>query len=342
MKKISVLLVDDSGFMRMVLSDIVNSFSEIEVKDTAINGKEAFEKTKLLRPDVVLLDITMEQFDGIYAIKHIMKECPTPIVVLSSIRTSNPAVVIEALNEGAVDFIDKPNAKIRDIDRHIYQKIKQAAAIDSNTLKNRKRSENNNTHTFESQLNYQIIAIGASTGGTGAIEQILLNIPHNMPIPIVIGQHMPPEFIYSFAERLDKIIPIKVKVAEQNETLKEGIIYIVPGNTNTRLVQNKNEKPKFEFTSTQYEEYNHPSIDCLFESVAKVYNAKSIAIILTGMGRDGKNGMSAIYNNGGYTIAQDEKTSVVYGMPKAVKEAGVVKRVISLQDIPGFIISAIS
>ncbi len=346
--KIKVLLVDDSSFMRVVLADIINAHPKIEVTDTASNGKEAIEKTLTSRPNVVLLDLTMADYDGMYALQKIMEQHPVPVIILSSIRSTNPRAIVEALNAGAYDFLDKPTglvgSKIRQIEDQICHKIIEASQVDPQNLVLKIKKSTNFNHSFQdSTLHYQIIAIGASTGGTGAIEHILMNFPKNLPVPVVICQHMPADFIVSYAERLGHATQLLVKVAAHNEPLVDGTIYLLPGHINTKIVKNNiNGQPHFEFTSEIFEEYNHPSIDCMMQSVAEVYLQKSIGIILTGMGKDGTFGLSKIFKNGGYTIAQDQKSCVVYGMPKAAFEANIVNKVVSLHDMPSFIISAIA
>ncbi|MDX2189145.1 MAG: chemotaxis response regulator protein-glutamate methylesterase [Bacteroidota bacterium] len=344
-KKIKVLLVDDSGFMRMVISDIVNGESDITIIDTAVNGKEAVEKNDTTNPDVVLMDLTMKDYDGLYAIRHIMKQKPVPIVVLSSIRSTNPQAMVEAMQAGALDFIDKPtgiiSSNIRDINYLICSKIREAAKIDISKFSIADR-KNYSEHTFE-DIRYDIVAIGASTGGTGAIESILTNLPSNMPVPIVIAQHMPAEFIPSFAKRLNELIEIRVKVAEENEYVLPNVVYILPGNTNTQIFRSPSaKKPKFIFTDSKYNEFNNPSVDGLMLSVAEVYGSKSIGVILTGMGKDGSIGLQKIKNKGGYTLAQNEATSVVWGMPQAAYQLGVVDQLVALKDIAGFLVGCIS
>ena len=344
--KIKVLLVDDSSFMRVVLSDIVNSSPDITVLDTAVDGKEAVDKTRLLKPDVVLLDLTMKDYDGLYAVKHIMADCPTPIVILSSLGNTNPDAYVEALEAGAYDFLNKPegiiNSKIRNIDQLIFEKIKAASRIDIKNLKLRTTNINNHIHTFDKRLPFHAVVIGSSTGGTGAIEHIIINLPQNFPVPVLVAQHMPAEFVNSFASRLNGLTPLDVKVAEEGEILRGNTVYIMPGYTNTFVKRRGEQKVVFEFTDKSYPEFNHPSVDCLMTSAAEVYGKNLIALILTGMGKDGTEGMKAIYGKGGYTIAQDEKSSVVWGMPKSAYEAGIVKQVLPLNDMPHFIVSALS
>lgn len=344
-EKIRVLLVDDSGFMRMVLTDIINNHPNMEVIDTAEDGKQAVEKSLALLPDVVLLDLNMKNYDGLYAVKNIMAQRPTPIIMLSSMGNTYPDAYVEALNEGAIDFINKPegvvNANIREIQSKIYGKILQAKQTNINSIKNKKTGVNHFAHTFNKRLNYEIVAIGASTGGTGSIEQILQKLPENFPLPIVIAQHMPEEFVYSFAARLNQMLPLEVKVAQPNEVVRNGYIYIMPGNANLMLAKHLG-NVKFIDSNTTYTEFNHPSVDCLFNSVASVYGSKSIAILLTGMGKDGALGLLEVKNAKGFTIAQDQATSIVWGMPKAAIDLGAADYVLPIHEIATFAVSAIS
>ena len=346
MSKIKVLIIEDSGLMRLILSDILNEDSQIDLLDTANDGKEGVDKTLALSPDVVVTDLVMPKYDGIYAIKQIMEKNPTPIVLLSSLENNNP-IVFDALEAGAIEFIDKPKQKVvsglRDVNKKLINAVKSASRVNLSTVVNKISRRNNNAHSFASQLQYEIVAIGSSTGGPGAIETILKGIPSNFPIPVVIVQHMPDRFLDSFAQRLNNHTPLNVKIASKGEILKEGYIYIAPGTSNLFIKQDYPGGPsRFEMTLKKYKEFNFPSADCLFESVAKVYGNKAIAAILTGMGKDGVNGIGTIKTNGGLTIAQDEKSSIVFGMPKSAIESGNVQRIVTLKDIPGFIVSSIS
>lgn len=343
MSKIKVLLVDDSNFMRIVLNNILAADPDISVIDTAVNGKEAYEKAMELSPDVILLDLIMKDFDGIYALRHIMSTKPIPVVVISA-SGSDPDIVMQAMEEGAYDFIHKPaglvNSKIKEMRDYIISTVRNAAVTDARKLK-RNPKKNTNRHTFDSQILFQIICIGASTGGTGAIEQILTNLPSNMPVPIVIAQHMPNEFITSFAQRLNTLISNEVKVAQDGEVLKANVVYINPGNANLKIIA-KQGQIMFEYTSELFKEFNFPSVDCLMQSVADAYKEKSIGVILTGMGKDGTLGMKRMFQNGAYTIAQDEETSIVWGMPKSAYESGAIKKVLPLGEIPVFLVGCLS
>ncbi len=342
---IRVLVVDDSSFMRLVIADILRQDDSLEVIDIATNGKEAYEKTIALKPDVIVLDLVMQDYDGLYAIKKITKEQPTPIIILSSVGNVNPDIVVEALNAGALSFVNKPqgilNANIREVDKQLISKIKLAAGIDIQKLiQQNQRGQNTYPHTFEPNLAYQAIVIGASTGGTGAIEHILLNLPSNLPIPVLIGQHIPESFVYSFAKRLNDLVPLEVRIAVEDEILKGGNVYIAPCSSNTIVKKNK-DKVRIAFTDENFSQFNNPSIDSLMLSVAHIYGNKAIGVLLTGMGRDGVQGLSAIYHAGGFTIAQDEKTSIVFGMPKAAIEEGVVRHILPLGDIAPFLVECL-
>jgi two-component system, chemotaxis family, protein-glutamate methylesterase/glutaminase len=342
--KIKVLLIEDSGLMRLIISDILRTDTSIEIVDTAENGKEGVEKTLKYHPDVVVTDLLMPHYDGVYAVKHIMEQKPTPIVVLSSLEKADP-VVFDALKEGAVDFVDKPKEKvisnIRDVNHILIGAVKAAQKANVTPLRGVEKAITH-THTFESKLNYEIIVIGASTGGPGAIEKVMDKLPANLSIPVVIAQHMPERFLESFAKRLDALTPLKVKLAEKGEILAGGTVYITPGHSNTKIGRDAfSGNITFAFTKREFREFNFPSVDCLFLSVAETYKQKAISVILTGMGKDGTEGMKAIFDVGGYTIAQDEASSVVYGMPKNAVDNGIVKKSVPLYDISSFIIGCL-
>lgn len=342
---IKVLLVDDSGLMRLLLQNILEDEPDISVIDTAKDGKEAYEKTIQLKPNVILLDLIMKGYDGKYAIKKIMQDVPTPIIIFSSLMNVNPDIAVEALELGAYDFLNKPsgvfNSKVREIKDKIVHKIKSAYHSNADSLIRKKNFRHNtNPHTFDRDLTYQVILMGASTGGTNALESILLKLPSNLPIPIIVIQHIPYEYGHSFARRLNDLSDIPVRIAKEQETLSGNTIYIAPSDCNMELIQNQN-KIYFKVTHKRFEAYNSPSIDSLMLSAVDVFKEKTLGILLTGMGRDGVLGMEKIYESGGFTIAQDEETSVVFGMPKVAIEQGIIEQVLPLQEIPGFVVSAL-
>lgn len=343
-QRIRTVLIEDSAFMRKVISDIIKTDDSIELIGIARNGQEGSNMALNLNADVVVTDMVMPDFDGLYVVNSLMEKQPLPIILLSSLEKTDSRI-FDALQYGAFDFIDKPTdldeARIRNYG--LLKLIKEASRTDISLLKSRQLAKRNvHSHTFTEKLNYEIIVIGASTGGPGAIESIVSNLPQNLKIPVVIAQHMPARFLETFAVRLNDTCPIPVKLARRGETPKGGIVYIAPGEANMKVETNiVTGQPMFTFTERKFEEFNNPSIDCLFESVSNTYGKNSIAVILTGMGKDGAVGMGSIFSKGGFTIAQDEESSVVYGMPKVAFDTGVVKQVVPLKQIPGFIVSCL-
>lgn len=344
MPPIKVLLADDSSFMRLILQDILHNAPSVQLLAIAHDGKEAFEKTIELQPDVVLLDLMMPQYDGLYAIEHIMRHRPTPIVVLSGAASKHSDAILTALEKGACDFILKPNsgisAKIRQLAPEILQKIQQAAQACLRQTQSPYRP-NTHPHTFD-HIFYDIVVMGASTGGTTAIEHILQQLPSNLPIPLVIAQHMPHNFIESFTKRLTQFTTLRVALAQEGMLLQAGHIYLLPGNCNMVLLRDSLKKVRFKITEQQFEAYNNPSIDALFYSAATVYGSKAIAILLSGMGRDGAAGMEALLRQGAYTIAQDQQTATIFGMPKEAIDRQAVRRVLPLYEIAPFVVSCLS
>lgn len=339
--KIKVLLIEDSGFMRIVLSDLLRTDKDIELMGTATNGLEGVEKVKTLKPQVVITDMIMPNYDGLYVVKTLMQENPLPIILLSSLDRTDPQI-FDALKEGAFDFLDKPrDASATKGYARLTEMVKEASMTDFLKLRNKGKGRNTQAHTFEAKLNYDIIVIGASTGGPGAVESVVNNLPRNLAIPVLIAQHMPDRFIESFAGRLKDETGLKISVAVDGEVLLPEHIYLAPGTSNIRIVRRNNGSPTVKFVPEQFKEFNCPSIDCLMESVGDVYGNRAVAVILTGMGRDGTVGLNTIKNAGGLTVAQDEKTSVVYGMPKSAFESGAARYQMALQEIPNFIVSAL-
>lgn len=339
--KIKVLLIEDSGFMRILLSDLLRTDKDIELMGTASNGLEGVEKVKSLKPQVVITDMVMPNYDGLYVVRTLMQENPLPIILLSSLDRTDPQI-FDALKEGAFDFLDKPRdtAATKGYAR-LTEMVKEASMTDFLKLRSKGRGRNTQVHTFEAKLNYDIITIGASTGGPGAVEFVVNNLPRNLAIPVVIAQHMPERFIESFAGRLKDETGLKITVAQNGEPLLPEHIYLAPGTSNVRIVKRNDGIPTVKFVPEQFKEFNCPSIDCLMESIGDVYGKRAVAVILTGMGKDGTIGMTKIAHAGGLTITQDEKTSVVYGMPKSAFESGAAKHQMALQEIPNFIVSAL-
>ena len=342
---IKVLVVDDSSVMRLLISDILQQHDSIKVVGSAPNGKEALKQTIELNPDVVVMDMIMGRFDGLYGVTQIMKQKPTPILLLSSLGNTDLSPILEALHAGAFDYINKPsknNTKIRDIEEKLIRKVVLASKADLSKLGRQQINVNTHYHTFSDNLPFDSVVIGSSTGGPSAIEAVISKFPGNLAIPVLIAQHMPENFVPSFVQRLNKVSPLEVVMGKKDMKILAGSIIIAPGSRNMIARKNEIGEAVIGFTSERFKEFNYPSIDALMESVSDVYNKKTIGIVLTGMGKDGTSGIKKIKENGGFTIAQDEKTSVVFGMPKEAIKSGKIDRIVPIQEVGNFVVSCLS
>ncbi|WP_456469417.1 protein-glutamate methylesterase/protein-glutamine glutaminase [Archaeoglobus sp.] len=321
-----VLVVDDSALVRMAVSDILSK-AGIEVIDTAKNGKEAVEKTLKLKPDVVTLDIKMPVMDGLTALKLIMEKQPTPVVMLSSLTKEGAKETLEALKLGAVDFITKPGGALVDlssIEQEIVEKVRMAATTSLNILRlqNLKKIKGEVVRgSWGKKTRDVCVLIGSSTGGPSALEMIIPRLPADIPAPIFVVQHMPPGFTQQLAERLDNISEVKVKEAENNEKVKDGVVYIAPGGYHMKVRRATN-VVRIKIVDGEPVNAVKPSVDVTADSVVQAYGENVVGVILTGMGEDGAYGMKMIKDRGGLTIASSEDTCVVFGMPKAAIELG--------------------
>ncbi|MBC6400719.1 MAG: chemotaxis-specific protein-glutamate methyltransferase CheB [Ekhidna sp.] len=337
---LKILVVDDSAFMRLLISDMLSEDSSIEVIGTAINGLEAKEKVMELHPDLIILDLNMEEYDGLYAVKSIMEECPTPILILSSVGNTNLQPVFEALKNGAVDYMNKPNrnkSKMRDIRSELVQKVKSAARAKPKKIVDQKPETQLKVTSFRKKSKYDIIAIGASTGGPTALERILTILPSDFNIPVIICQHMPRAFIPPFVQRLNSLTKLDVVEAVRNMEPKPGTIMFCPGHSNL-ILKKEDDVAKVDFTDRVFREYNNPSINAMMKSIATVYADKSVGIILTGMGKDGVEGMKSLKTQGAFTIAQNKASSVIYGMPKAAVESGAIDLELDIKEIGNYLL----
>jgi two-component system chemotaxis response regulator CheB len=335
--KIKVLVVDDSAFMRLLLCDMLASDAQIEVVGTATNGNEAWKATESLRPEVVLLDLVMPDFDGVYATQKIMTHCPCAILLLTAQNPEHSTTIWEALACGAVDFMLKPagmlNSKMREQSEFLVQKIRSLKAP-----KGEKPFPKVTKEPIYKQEHSQasIVAIGASTGGTSVIEYLLSQLPKNFVTPIVIAQHIPATFAQSFAKRLQENLDLPIMLAMEGIEVSPQHIYILPADGNM-ILQKEGRQVFFAYTQQIFPAYNTPSIDALFQSIATIYQDNSIAILLTGMGADGAQGMEQIFQAGGYTIAQDQASCVVFGMPREAIKRGAVCEILSPEKMLPYI-----
>ena len=332
--KIKVLVVDDSTVMRKLISDILKNDPQIEVIDTAKTGKEAIEKAKNLKPDVITLDIEMPEMDGITALKILRKEVPqTKVIMFSSLTQEGAKATIESLALGAYDFVPKPSTKsflesVKKIEQDLIPKIKSVVPLKKIKLIYKPIQI---TPKIKKGI-YKVCGIGVSTGGPQTLLKILPKLPPNFPAPILIVQHMPPLFTKQLAERLNSLSRLRVKEAEEGEFVKDGVVYIAPGDYHMKI-KKENSLIKIKLHQGPPRNFCRPSVDELFESLAEVYNGKTLALILTGMGNDGKEGAKKIKEKGGVVLAQDAESSIVFGMPKAVIEEGLADEVINLSKI---------
>ena len=372
---VKVLVVDDSGFFRRRVSEILSADSNIQVVGTATNGKEAIDQALALKPDVITMDYEMPMMDGITAVRHIMQRCPTPVLMFSSLTHEGARVTLDALDAGAVDFLPK---NFEDISRN-PEKVKQLLCekILSISRSNRRVSAYSApapvaapaptpapssigsygssaparpapapipARTFAASPSspapkrkaYKLVAIGTSTGGPVALQRVLTQLPANFPAPIVLIQHMPAAFTKAFAERLDKLCRISVKEAEDGDILRPGLALLAPGGKQMMIDGRGAVKILPGDERLNYK----PCVDITFGSAAKSYGDKVLAVVLTGMGADGREGARLLKQGGSSIWAQDEASCVIYGMPMAIVKAELADAVYGLEDIGKHLVEA--
>lgn len=356
MKNISVLIVDDSALMRNLVSKIINHEPGLNVVDTALNGRVALTKIDKLKPDVITLDLEMPELDGISLLKELKKrQIDTPIIILSSLAYAGAKITMQALDLGASDFVTKPSGSISldisAIGKQLCEKIftyyayyqkKKGLSLLASKEEDRPLLDPKNLqkHTdwprYTPQKNTcmpKVLCIGASTGGPFALKSFLSHIPGDFPLPILIVQHMPKEFTAAFAESLNSICSLKVEEASDGAIVQPGKVYVAPGNAHMVLDQN-NMVRVLRLTEDPPCNGHRPSVDVLFASAIRVFDGDVMVILLTGMGEDGAREMGNLYHRGAITIAQDQASCVVYGMPKIAIEHGYVQHVFSLDEMP--------
>lgn len=336
---IRVLIVDDSGFMRASLTYLLSADKAIQVAGTAEDGLEAIEKVRLLRPDVVLLDIEMPRMDGLTTLAYLMAEYPVPVVVLSGLADKDARIAIRALEHGAVDFIPKPSGVISyDIEKikdEIISKVKIAAGIDVSRIALSLPAETYQRTWQKAEKQKELVVIGASTGGPRAVESVLSGLSRDISAAVLIVQHMRGEFIPYFAERLKWVCSLEVGLAQEGELITPGKVMVAPADCNTGFEEDMSDSriKKIRLDRNLQPDNVAPSIDYTMKAAAEIYGAAALGVLLTGIGSDGAEGMLEIKKAGGSTIAEDEKTCIVYGMPKAAVELEAVEHVIPLPMI---------
>lgn len=346
-EKIRVLVVDDSLLMRRIIADTINNDPTLEVIDKAKNGREALEKTFNLKPDVVTLDINLPVIDGITVLEKIMQKQPTPVIMISAYTRKGTTATMKALELGAVDFIAKPAGEVSlDIYKlkdEIISKIKLAAKINLDrflsTIAASKTEQPPRIKLFP--VIKKLVVIGASTGGPKAVLDVLQALPAGLPAAFLIVQHMPKGFTLSFAERISWQSKIKTKEAEDGDIVLADRAYVAPAGHHMAL-EKDDHRLRVRLNQDALVNYVRPSVDVTLNSAVKLFGKNVISIILSGMGKDGLEGCRKIKEKGGVIIAQDEGTSVVWGMPKAVSDAGLADMVLPVAEIADAIVKELS
>ncbi len=329
-KKVRVLIVDDSMLFRETVKSRLEEDNGIVVVSTAVDPYDARDKILMYEPDVMILDVQMPKMDGIEFLKRLMPQYPLPVVVMSSVDTN----VFDALKYGAVEFVNKPSntsdSSLELFIKELIIKVKIASIANVSGLKQviRKSHEEGGKHH---KINRKIIAIGASTGGTEALYEILHKLPADAP-GIVIVQHMPPVFTKMYAQRLNTTCKMMVKEAEDGDEVQEGLVLIAPGGLQMKLSKLSN-RIVVKLFNGEKRNGHIPSVDVLFDSVAQIYGKQAVGVILTGMGQDGAYGLLNMKTEGAKTIGQDERSSIVYGMPKVAYDIGAVDYQLPVAEI---------
>lgn len=332
---LKVLIVDDSATARAILTQIIENAPEIESIDTAPDAYVARDKIVENPPDVICLDVEMPRMDGITFLRKIMKYMPIPVIMVSSLTTNGARTTLDALEAGAVDFITKPDSNIyngkNEIQKELIDKIKIAALAKIRVKNFSKKHNKLEYRTSQFTTTQKLIAIGSSTGGTIALKELLSKLPANTP-SIIIVQHMPASFTKAFAQRLNTICDVEVKEACNKDYLDIGRVYIAPGDKHM-VLRRSGARYYLEIGSGDKVSGHRPSIDVLFNSVAKTAGDNAIGVILTGMGRDGARGLLNMKKQNCKTLGQNKKSCVVYGMPKAAKQLGAVDKEVAIEDM---------
>lgn len=352
---VRVLVVDDSAFMRKSMSGMLARDERIEVVGVARNGEEAVQQVRLLRPDVVTMDVEMPGMNGIEALMQIMSERPTPVVMVSSLTVDGAQETLRALELGAVDYVPKQldgvATKIADIQAELISKVVAASQARLKVRRLRVSEGRNDlpaaprralsSHSLSVTRGQKIVAIGCSTGGPQALMQILPSLPSDFPAGILIVQHMPKCFTKPFAERLNVLCALHVREARDGDEVKAGTVLVAPGGLQLRVKRHSALSIGVGLSPNVEHHIHAPSADIMMQSVASVYGECGIGVILTGMGHDGLEGIKAMKAANGRTIVQDEASCVVYGMPKAVVEAGCADKVVPLSHVAGEIMNMV-
>jgi two-component system chemotaxis response regulator CheB len=344
-RPIRVLVVDDSAFVRQALSRMLGGGTEVEVVGLAVDGKDAVEKVRSLKPDVVTLDIQMPRMGGLEALEEIMAENPVPVLLLSSQTREGADVTLRGLELGALDFVDKSrvqgNMNLLNLAEELREKIRAIARVH---VARRPRPvvlpESAPALVAVRKAQADVVVIATSTGGPPALQAIVPRLPKDLRSAVLVVQHMPVGFTRSLAERLDARSGLRVREAEDGDQVAPGEVLVAPAGQHMK-VKRRGSSVRIVLDDEPRAALHRPSADVLMASVAKVYGTRALGIVLTGMGSDGVEGLRAIRDAGGRTLAESEETCVIYGMPKAATEAGVVDKSVPLHHMAEAILSAV-
>lgn len=350
MNNIRVLVVDDSEYNREAMTRMLGSSPRISVVGTAADGEEAIERVVKLKPDFITLDLEMPRMDGFTFLRWLMRSMPIPVVVVSS--KADDKSVIRALEFGAVDFLPKPigpESAMEDLKTELVRKVIAFAGTEMSKVRSSvaliEEASRNGPARAErkaqprTEPNYDLVAIGASTGGPPAIQAIITKLPKDFPLAVVVSQHMPAKFTKFFAERLDKLSSLKVKEAEEGDHVVPGRVLVAPGGFHMTFGRTRGGM-KVELKGPEARDKYVPSVDIMMRSAAMNYGGRVLGVLLTGMGNDGKEGMGMIKGMGGRTLAESQETAVIFGMPKEAVMAGVVDKVLPLGTMAKEILSS--
>jgi two-component system chemotaxis response regulator CheB len=344
-RPIGVLVVDDSAFMRTALSRMIGSDPDLCVLGTASSGAEALEKVGPLNPDVITLDVEMPRLDGLETLRRIMAQSPRPVIMVSSVTVKDAETTFNALSAGAFDYVPKrlssTSLDIVHIQADLIAKIKAAAHSHHSPSASRKRPQAAaSLERDASPVIPFVVALGTSTGGPKALQEILPLLPRELSVPILIVQHMPMGFTTPFALRLNARCQVPIREAAHQEIIRAGTVYIAPAGIHMTVERNADSRAMICLSPHPENHLHIPSVDIMMQSVAATYRGSSMGVILTGMGSDGALGMQAIHREGGLTVGQDESSCTVYGMPRACAELGILDRIVPLSQIPQQIMMA--
>lgn len=375
---ITVLIVDDSPFMRLTLQKILSQDPQIKVLDTARDGREGIAKLQALHPQVITMDVEMPVMNGLQALDEIMRWKPTPVIILSAVTTEGTQATIKALDYGAFDVVAKPSGKpggdLQFLARDLIAKVKGAAQVDPtrlvkkgaigriavNSSMSTPQSQAANPLPLSNQMSAQfagyrgsrssashpkhpieIVAIGTSTGGPSALQTVLPQLPANFPVPVIVAQHMPPGFTGPLAQRLNGLCALNVREGVHGEVLKAGTVYVAPAGKQIQVMRRNGQLLLNIGDESPIATLYHPSVDVMFLSLAKAVGKGALGVVMTGMGNDGLKGMREIKALEGFAIAEAEETCVVYGMPRAIVDAGLADRVVPLGEIGNVIVECV-